>query len=223
MLFGGVLTTFNFNVAQIGTTWSYVQNLNDGPVSFTATLNLTAYTSTGNVSNGTLGAANAQLNASANGVGVGSSGSLINANEALQFSLNITNVAGGQLEFLGFRTITFSGFDLDDSAVIYSAPNGPLVRTVSVPSTSFDFASLTTPFTGSSFVLFGNTDFDRNGNLAVSPTSFRVRSLQASFASVPEPSLLTALVILMLSSTGTIFRSRLSTLRSRISRRLCCY
>lgn len=146
------------------TNYSYSIGMNESGVSFDATLSVD---STGG-----------NLDQASTGLGVsGGLSNLINDDEALSFSLTVTNIVGGTVDFLGFNAVDLTSFSSIDSGIARQllVPS-PRIESLAPNTNTFDppFPN----FTG----IFGT---ENNGG---SGTSFRVESISTLFRVTPDMS-----------------------------------
>ena len=74
-------------------------------------------------------------NVSNNTSGVGVDGNTINSGESLSFSLNISNVSGGAVNFKGFTELDFNSFTTD-GCLLYTSPSPRDQRGSRMPSSA---------------------------------------------------------------------------------------
>ena len=166
-------------------------NLNDGLVSFTATLVVTGTSTSGSSD---IGYQELALNAGGPGVnlgGLGVDGNTLNGGsgtESLRFAVQLSDIVGGSVVFNGFSVVGFNGFGISDLGELSLdnsfATTGDNTRLDDFNGT---LPLIAVPNNAAAFSIFSNA-----GHFQV---SYVTGSFTGTAAAVPEPSTFAVFVI----------------------------
>lgn len=183
----------------LGTSFTQVKSLDDGSVSFTASLLVTGSTDIG------------YLATSSGGIGV--NGNNLDGNlgaESLRFSILVVHGPGVIVTFNGFTSLGLSNFGGNDLAVLSNDNDFSTTGDNFTVDSAGNISSTAVPGSPSEFTVFSVLDTQQ----------FLVSSVTASFTgttvAVPEPSAFLA-IVLVASATSVLrrFRRRTNSVHSR--------